>query len=307
MYHNHRNSRASVANRVQLRHARDARKEDKRLRARRRRHNSTRTEVSSPLVTAARGIATAAAVDDMPEPASGPAFVGNPLSLSLQPRDFNAWVAQNQRAARDATDAQRASTSARVLHASSSARVRAGGASAAPRAAYKTPTMTVDDLSKPPKPWREFLRLDAATAAYAVPRTMEDAKARLDGNVYEFIGNYIRIGVIVGCAVVYRWPTAALGMLASARMYAWCERHIAVITETRHQIIRGAVTVASWLVMMYTKASAAVSMTMMCTLAFALTHGCCRRRDAPKLVKIGRHIGHGLKWEMKSPQKQRRE
>ena len=234
------------------------------------------------------------------------AFTGNPLSLSLQQRDFNAWVVQNQRA-RDAANApnaaaSHASTSHRAPHARTST-----PSSTSRRAVYKTPTMTVDDLSQPPKPWREFLRLDAATTAYALPRTMDDAKLRLDGNVYEFIGNYIRVGVIVGCAVAYRTPTAVAGAFASARLYAWSERHVSVATETRHQVMRGVVTVVSWLVMMYTKASAAVSMTMMCTLAFACAHGCCRRRDAPKLVKIGRHIGDGSKWEPRTPQKQRRE
>jgi len=170
---------------------------------------------------------------------------------------------------------------------------------------YKTLTMTVDDLGKAPKAWREFLCLDSATSSYGRPKDVEDAKRRLDGNVYEFIGNYIRAGVVIVCAVLYERPSAVVGLLATAKMYAWMESNVAATTETWHQMIRMVITAAAWFVMMYTKASAALSLSLLCTVAFTCAHGCFRRRDAPKPVKMGRYIGHGLKWEIQSPKKSR--
>ena len=45
-----------------------------------------------------------------------------------------------------------------------------------------------------------------------------------------------------------------------------------------------------------------MSMTMLLTMAFLLKHGCLRRLDAPKPIKIGKYTGIS-KWETQSPRK----
>ena len=100
--------------------------------------------------------------------------------------------------------------------------------------------------------------------------------------------------------MLYRNPTAVVGAYASAKLYAWMDRNIAATSEM--QALKMIGTIISWFVMMYTKASAAMSMTMLLTMAFLVTHGCLRRLDAPKPIKIGKYTGIS-KWETQSPRK----
>ena len=93
------------------------------------------------------------------------------------------------------------------------ARARAAknpGGRASPPVRYKTPYLTVTDLQKPPKPWRSSCT-DHPLKSYAFPRSFDDIKARLDGNVYEYIGNYVAAVFAVLCCVLYRKPKALAG------------------------------------------------------------------------------------------------
>lgn len=169
---------------------------------------------------------------------------------------------------------------------------------------FKTPYMTVDDLKKPPKPWREFLCTDHLRRSYSVPKTMLECKIRLDGNAFEYVGNYARMALVFGGVMLYRNPTAVVGAYASAKLYAWMDRNIAATSEM--QALKMIGTIISWFVMMYTKASAALSTTMVMTMVFLGAHGLLRRRDAPKPVKLGKHTGI-TRWDTISPTKKRRD
>ena len=235
--------------------------------------------------------------------AGAAAFVGNPLSLSLANQEFNAWV--KTRNAGASSRARGTTTATTTTNGGSSTNGRRREESTTTSATttthrFKTPYMTTDDLQKPPKPWREFLRADQVFASYSIPKTVFECKVRLDGNVFEYIGNYVRMGVVFGCVAVYKNPTAVVGAVASAKLYQWMERNLAPTGELHAVRLLG--TMVSWFVMMYTKASAAMSMTMLLTMAFLLAHGCCRRLDAPKPIKIGKHSGIS-KWESQSPRK----
>ena len=231
------------------------------------------------------------------------AFVGNPLSLSLANQEFNAWAkARNTGASSRARGPTGNGNGAASMHGRrrEESATTTSAATSATKHRFKTPYMTTDDLQKPPKPWREFLRADQVFASYSVPKTMFECKVRLDGNVFEYIGNYVRMGVVFGCVAVYKNPTAVVGAVASAKLYQWMERNLAPTGELHAVRLLG--TMVSWFVMMYTKASAAMSMTMLLTMAFLVAHGCCRRLDAPKPIKIGKHSGIS-KWESQSPRK----
>ena len=222
-------------------------------------------------------------------------FSGNPLSLSLGRDDFTQWVKHRKNG--DSAPA----TSSRDRDRRADVPDRRGsdsGGRASVR--FKTPYMTVDDLKKPPKPWREFLCTDHLRRSYSVPKTMLECKIRLDGNAFEYVGNYARMALVFGGVMLYRNPTAVVGAYASAKLYAWMDRNIAATSEM--QALKMIGTIISWFVMMYTKASAAMSMTMLLTMAFLVTHGCLRRLDAPKPIKIGKYTGIS-KWETQSPRK----
>lgn len=235
---------------------------------------------------------------------AGAAFVGNPLSLSLANQEFNAWARTTGASSRNAHGPTTHGNGTVSIHGrrreESATTTTTTSATSAAKHRFKTPYMTTDDLQKPPKPWREFLRADQVLTSYSVPKTMFECKVRLDGNVFEYIGNYVRMGVVFGCVAVYKNPTAVVGAVASAKLYQWMERNLAPTGELHAVRLLG--TMVSWFVMMYTKASAAMSMTMLLTMAFLVAHGCCRRLDAPKPIKIGKHSGIS-KWESQSPRK----
>ena len=113
------------------------------------------------------------------------AFQANPLSLSMTTVAVGAWVNEGE--------AEEARARARAARAAKNP-----GGRASPPVRYKTPYLTVTDLQKPPKPWREFLCTDHPLKSYAFPRSFDDIKARLDGNVYEYIGNYV--AAVPSCA-----------------------------------------------------------------------------------------------------------
>ena len=242
--------------------------------------------------------------DDRDRPRPG-AFGANPLSLSLGQSEFNQWAkrAKNQDAAPiNGRNGAHGRPNASAPASSSNAR-DVGSRDGRVKTRYKTPYMTTDDLKKAPRAWREFLCTDHLMKSYSIPTSVDDARERLDGNVYDYVGNYARMGVIIGCAVLYRNPTAVVGAVATAKLYRWMDLNIGATSEMQGFKMVG--TVLAWFVMMYTKASAALSKTVLLTAAFLLVHGCLRRRDAPKLVKIGRHTGIS-KWEMQSPKKKSR-
>ena len=233
--------------------------------------------------------------------ASHGAFGENPLSLSLGASDFQQWVKHRKHAEHAPSSSERAVNGRPSPSASRPSDGNGRNARSAPR--YKTPYMTTDDLRKAPRSWREFLCTDHVRASYSIPRSVEEAKVRLDGNAFDYVGNYTRMGVVFGCCVLYRNPTAIVGAVATAKMYRWMDRNIAATSEMQALKMLG--SVIAWFVMMYTKASSALSTTIVLTMGFLLAHGCLRRRDAPKPVKMGRHIGIS-KWEMQSPRKSSR-
>ena len=227
-------------------------------------------------------------------------FAGNPLSLSLGNADFNRWVKLGK-TARDAAASERARDDGCGNDRAGSSRASSRDDA---RHRFKTPYMTVDDLKKAPKPWREFLCTDHVRRSYAVPKDWMECKTRLDGNVYEYVGNYVRVGVIFGCVNLYKNPTALVGAVASANLYRWMDRNILATSDM--QALRMFGTVVAWFVMMYTKASAALSTTMLMAMAFLGAHGSLRRRDAPKPVKLGKHTGGITRFDTISPTRKRR-
>jgi len=76
---------------------------------------------------------------------------------------------------------------------------------------------------QPPRRWREFFALDRMGDAYGrVPGSvlsreyLLDTNARLTANVYTFIGNYLRLAlVLVLCVLCATPPTSHPSLLSS--------------------------------------------------------------------------------------------
>ena len=63
--------------------------------------------------------------------------------------------------------------------------------------------LTVDDLMQPPKPWREFFAIDRLRDAYGLPdRILRDIPGRITENIYTFIGNYLRVALVLMLCVL---------------------------------------------------------------------------------------------------------
>jgi hypothetical protein len=110
------------------------------------------------------------------------AFQANPLSLSV-PNDFlSGWVNGNKE---EAERPRKVASAAEAAKGGGKGRRGGGGGAVGPGRPlrYKMPHLTVDDLRRPAKGWREFLCTDFIMKSYSVPRSIVGPLARHLGNV----------------------------------------------------------------------------------------------------------------------------
>ena len=105
------------------------------------------------------------------------AFNSNPLSLSIPQATLDAWV--HEQSPSVDTRGRRSAPVNRSL-------------------AY----FTVDDLMQDPKPWREFFAMDRLRDAYSFPDRWRDTPSRITANIYTFIGNYLRVALVLMLCVL---------------------------------------------------------------------------------------------------------
>ncbi len=209
------------------------------------------------------------------------AFTANPLSLSMSNEAVGAWVkdtkAEEEREARRRRDRSGGG-------ASGSRGGSSRGSSGSDTYAYKTPYLTVSDLRKPPAPWREFLCADDPRRGYAIPRSILDAKRRLDANAFTFLGNYRTAAFAVVCCVLYNDPRALVGAVVVARMWDALGRANANEDPRSFnaKFKRSLATIISWGVGAYCKVTVALSFAIVLVAAMIAVHGSLRRLDAPK-------------------------
>ena len=150
--------------------------------------------------------------------------------------------------------------------------------------AYKMPYLTVNDLKKKSKGWREFLCTDFLSKSYGLPRSWLDAKRRLDSNAFEYLGNYRTAVFFIFAAVLYNRPLALIGGLALMRMWDWVEGDGA--SEDREGAMYRfkylTAWILSWGVMFYSNVTLAVSYGCLISAVACVVHGVMRRTDAPK-------------------------
>ena len=216
------------------------------------------------------------------------AFTANPLSLSMSNEAVGAFVRETE-----AVERRQRETDARRGRGARGGRAgdgfdetdRAGsgrrGASSRNPVRYQTPYLTVSDLRKPAKPWREFFASDFLFRSYRFPRSLFEARLRLDGNVFEFFGNYRALGFVFAGCVLWREPRALLGGYALYELWRWVEAHDDA-RESRGRKVRNVCAgIVSWVVALYAKVSLAVAYAILVTATFVVAHGSTRKRDAP--------------------------
>ena len=215
------------------------------------------------------------------------AFVANPLSLSVSNEAVGAYVRESAALERRrlAEEQRRRDGAGR----GGGGNGRGRGASETPHR-YKTTHLTVSDLRKPPQPWRAFFASDFPRRSYALPRSADEARRRLDGNVYEFFGNYLTVAFWVVCSVLYNKPKALVGGYFCYRLWRFARsfetdgaprRELTFAAKTFENFRTFVATVVVWAVGLYANVSLAASYAILVTAFVVTVHGCTRKRDAP--------------------------
>ncbi|MCO5570451.1 hypothetical protein L7F22_024173 [Adiantum nelumboides] len=134
------------------------------------------------------------------------AFVANPLSLSIPPATFEAWLRDGGHLEvldKVAIDPPRSSSNAFI-------------SSVLGFAVNPFGNVTVEDLCRPPLPWTgEFWDCGhGLVESYGLPLSSGQWKLRMGENVKKYMGNYIRLFVLVLACFLYKLPLALCGLLS---------------------------------------------------------------------------------------------
>jgi len=168
-----------------------------------------------------------------------------------------------------------------------------------PKLAY----LTIEDLKKKAKPWREFFSTDYLRKSYSVPRTKRETYARFDRNVYEYLGNYRRCSWIIALALLYKKPKAIAGGVIILKLYDVLQvlGQTVAIQDSHKTVIQFFLQVLIWVVSIVTRVFASLSMAVAVVFTILGLHAILRRLDAPKPTKRNGKRISGVVWETKSP------
>lgn len=244
----------------------------------------------------------------------------NPLSLSMPQHNLKQLTKQLERDWNDEEEKRRCEKNEKSNHAEERGsrnsnnnfnNIRGGGGNGGalridnvlvedrPKLAY----LTIEDLKKKAKPWREFFSTDYLRKSYSVPRTKREAYARFDRNVYEYLGNYRRCSWIIALALLYKKPKAIAGGVIILKLYDVLQvlGQTVAIQDSHKTVIQFFLQVLIWVVSIVTRVFASLSMAVAVVFTILGLHAILRRLDAPKPTKRNGKRISGVVWETKSP------
>ena len=246
----------------------------------------------------------------------------NPLSLSMPQHNLKQLTKQLERDWNDEEEKRRSEKNEKSTHHAEergsrnsnnnfNTNSRGGGGNGGalridnvlvedrPKLAY----LTIEDLKKKAKPWREFFSTDYLRKSYSVPRTKREAYARFDRNVYEYLGNYRRCSWIIALALLYKKPKAIAGGVIILKLYDVLQvlGQTVAIQDSHKTVIQFFLQVLIWVVSIVTRVFASLSMAVAVVFTILGLHAILRRLDAPKPTKRNGKRISGVVWETKSP------
>jgi len=243
----------------------------------------------------------------------------NPLSLSMPQNKLKALATElerEERRMRESEDSMMRTTTSGERNNRNSNGIRGirgigGGGGGAFRIdnvtidrnqPAKLAFLTIEDLKKKARPWREFFSTDHLRKSYRVPRTREEVYVRFDRNVYEYLGNYRRCSWIIALALLYKKPKAIAGGVIILKLYDVLQvlGQTVAIQDSHKTVIQFFVQVLIWVVSIVTRVFASLSMAVAVVFTMLGLHAILLRLDAPKPTKSGKRIS-GVVWETKSP------
>jgi len=137
---------------------------------------------------------------------------------------------------------------------------------------------------QPPKPWREFFAVDRLRDAYSLPDRWRDTSSRITANIYTFIGNYLRLALVLMLCVLYKRPVALLGIIVVAKAWDWFRLNSADVDRQGlgYKISYVAISLFTWGILVYAAVTIALLIGGSVTCGVICLHGALRRPGALK-------------------------
>lgn len=203
-------------------------------------------------------------------------FAGaSPLSLAVPEESVKEYVEQQARE----EDGRRGGGGGRARR-----RRGDGPASATGRAGKSLAYMTVDELLRPARAWRDFAGGDVLADGYGAPRSQAELQGRWTDNGYYYVGNYFWVGGTCVACVLYKRPAALLGLCACLRAWDWLRTQrgtgAAARREeqtTQYKLKHAGVTALTWLVAVFFSVGVALMNAALATVALVLLHATFRK------------------------------
>ncbi|KAG0560134.1 hypothetical protein M758_10G151400 [Ceratodon purpureus] len=213
------------------------------------------------------------------------AFKENPLSLSVSQTAFEEWLRENGHL--ETLDRTELDHHLRLPSHSSFREF----SKAVKSNAFMN--LTVDDLLKKPVSWTgEFFDCGFGPGeTYSWPRSISQAKMRMDENIRRYTGNYVVLVAIVFLILLYQMPMALVGIISVILVWDTLRRAGDEWGLERNgyryralAFVGNSVTVV---LMVYCKIALALFWAGIGSLLVVTAHSCLRRITSTKAVPAG--------------------
>jgi len=209
------------------------------------------------------------------------AFKENPLSLSLTQEALEEWL-------RGSGHLEKLDRTGSEHHLRLPSQSSFGELS---KALKSNPfmTLTAEDLLKKPVSWTDEF-FDFGFDSYSWPRSISQAKLRMDENIRRYIGNYVILVAIVFLILLYQMPLALVGIASVVLVWDTLRRAGDEWGLDRNGIRYRALAFVgnsvTLVMMVYCKIALALFWAGLASLLVVTVHSCLRRITPPKFVSV---------------------
>lgn len=201
------------------------------------------------------------------------AFTANPLSLSIPPATFDAWLRESGHLEvldKVAIDPPRSSSNALL-------------SSILGFAVNPFSNVSVEDLCRPPLPWEgEFWDCGhGLVESYGWPLSSAQLKLRMGENVKRYMGNYLRLFVLILACFIYKMPLALCGLFSVLALWEGLRMFLNYFKLERESFFHQAAIlfgkIATAIAMIYCKIAFAVCWAGIFSFAVMVVHSSLRK------------------------------
>ncbi|CAM6101648.1 unnamed protein product [Calypogeia fissa] len=214
-------------------------------------------------------------------------FQVNPLSLCLPQQAFETWL--------------RESGQLEVLDKNALDQALLGGSESLSAVLIKAlkinplRSLTIEDFCNSPVSWTgEFFDCGLGPReTYSYPRSLIQAKLRMEDNVKRYTGNYLVLALIIFLCFLYKMPLAFLGILSCLALWDTLRVYINSrglrLDSFQCRCLQLFGNLATMFVLVYCKAAVAVTLAGLTSLLVVILHSALRRitalKNSPRAVQ----------------------